>query len=99
MKTIKNVLLESESGLSKLIQTAQLLSELNDQLHTWIDPVMARHCQVGHIENGILTLIADSSAYATKLRFMSPELLKRVQALPHGKNIHMILVKMTVKRA
>ena len=98
MKTIKNVLLESNSSLTNLIQTAQLLSELNEQLHTWIDPNLASHCQVSHIDNGMLILIADSSAYATKLRFMSQTLLKQAQALPYGKNIHTILVKVSVKR-
>lgn len=98
IKTIDKVLSESSTPLGKLIQTAQLLSELNVHFQEWLnDPVLAQHCQIGSLENGLLTILADSSAYATKLRFMHQELLEKTKNLPNGEKIHTILVKVLPK--
>ncbi len=73
--TLQDVLHRSESNLGQLVAKAQQWAQLNEQLHEILLPEIALHASVSYVEEGILVLVADSSAWATRLRFETPRLL------------------------
>ncbi|MBA9002156.1 DUF721 domain-containing protein [Thermomonospora cellulosilytica] len=50
-----------------------------------VGPELARHTRPEHFEDGTLTIAADSTAWATQVRLLSSQLVKRLnQELGHG---------------
>jgi predicted nucleic acid-binding Zn ribbon protein len=58
----------------------------------WADivgPQLALHTRPEHFESGELTVSADSDAWATQVRMMAPQLLRRLaEELGHGTVVH-----------
>ncbi len=79
---ILTLLSDEHSHLGRLIQTAQRLSTLNETLQTLLDTELKSRCQVSHYDQGILYVVAESSAWATRLRFCHTTLLSRLRQDP-----------------
>jgi hypothetical protein len=62
-----------------LLQRGQFLHRLNSLLGSLLDTDSRLHCQVGNIREGVLILYADSTAWALRLRYQGPALLKQLQ--------------------
>ena len=43
-----------------------------------VGPEVAAHCTADHLEDGVLTVRADSSAWATQVRMLAPQVLARL---------------------
>ena len=68
------------SGILKSIrQKSQQLVYLNQLVQTVLDNELKPHCQVANYEKGMLTLATDNAAFATQLRYQTPELIKILQ--------------------
>ncbi len=55
-----------------------MLRELTQQLHRSLPADMRPHCEVANLRGNTLVLIADSPAWASRLRYLSKGILRQV---------------------
>jgi hypothetical protein len=68
--------LKANGKLAQLMQQAELLRQINHSFHRRLhDADLVGHCQVMNWRQGCLTVRVDSAAWATRLRFLTPQLL------------------------
>ncbi len=98
MKSILDALRsEPNTPLGQLLQKAENLRHLNESLQNWLPKDLALQTQVSHIEDGILVMVANSSAWATRLRFETPKLLKTLRQDPEFCGLKSIKVKVKTR--
>lgn len=68
------------SVLGALTEQARGLARLNRAVGAELDSEIAPHCQVTGLRGGTLTIICDSAAWATRLRYHGPALRDRLAA-------------------
>lgn len=73
-----NRILARGTSVPALYEQALRLIELQKQLRSLLPPPLGDHVTVGNCRNGILTVYADSAAWAARLRFEVPGLLNRL---------------------
>lgn len=56
------------------------LTDLNNIWQTQLDSTLAQHCRVANFREKCLIIEVDSSAWATRLRYLIPELLKSLRS-------------------
>lgn len=72
--------LNSETGvLGNLIQQIELLKILNQNLTSFLDSPLNAHCTVANYANDIMVLHTDSPVWASRLRYILPQLLNFMQ--------------------
>ncbi|MGE3319945.1 MAG: DUF721 domain-containing protein [Candidatus Berkiella sp.] len=76
---VSNLLQGEGSTLTKLIEQAQAVAELNKTLEQVLDSELIAHCRVGYYEKGVLTLLVQSAAFATRLRYFTPTILSKLR--------------------
>jgi predicted nucleic acid-binding Zn ribbon protein len=87
-----------EAALARLLAEAgwEAPAAVGGVIHGWADlvgPRIAAHCEPVSFDEGVLTVQADSSAWATELRNLSGILLAKLNAsLPHKAGITRIMV-------
>jgi hypothetical protein len=62
-----------------VLQRGQFLHRLDRLLGKLLDDDSKLHCQVGNIRDGVLIIYSDSTAWASRLRYQAPTLLKQLQ--------------------
>lgn len=82
MKTVQQLLDDNHSPLGKLITKTKQLEQLNRIFQNLIDSSLAKHCQVAKFSKKQLVLIVDNAAFATRLRFAIPDILKNLRIQP-----------------
>lgn len=90
---IRDLLTNSETPLGKLIAQANAIDHLNQTFQKILDPTLIPHCRIGTYENGILLLIAESAAYATRLRYHTPIILSTLRNFSQWAGIRSIQIK------
>lgn len=76
---IDDILHMPDNQLSSIIAKVNQLNQLNQSLSEILDPKLAAHCQITNLENQTLTLLVDNSSWGTKIRYATPEILKKMQ--------------------
>jgi len=71
-----NELISSNDQLNKLYHHAKDICALNEKLHKHLAPSLSSHCNVANYSDETLTVNADTSAWASKLRYCIPDILK-----------------------
>ena len=71
-----NELVSSNDQLNKLYHHAKDVCALNEELHKYLTPSLSSHCNVANYSDETLTINADTSAWASKLRYCIPDILK-----------------------
>ena len=72
--------LTGNSNLAAIIHHAEILRRVNQLfLQSLNDVEFAKHCQVMNWQQGRLTIMTDSAAWATRLRFLTPRLMQTLQ--------------------
>jgi len=93
-RSINKVLAEANDNLAILVTRTRQLSQLTHILRTLLEPNLAPHCYIGNIEKDRLTLLVDSAAWASKLRFCAQTLLAQINdAHPGFSHIQRIRIK------
>ncbi len=101
-KTFKQVLARQSGQVERLLDKVVVLQQLNDQLQAFLEPSLAAHCQVANLRDGCLVIMADSAAWATRLRYDFPDLLSRLRfeaRLFNITSLHCIVSKMPAPKA
>lgn len=89
MQSICDILAKDPS-FKKLVEKANQLTQLNRLFKSLIDPNLAKHCNLAKLEKDQLSVIADNAAWATKLRFSIPDILKNLRIQPEFKMLKTI---------
>ncbi|MCH8263196.1 MAG: DUF721 domain-containing protein [Proteobacteria bacterium] len=71
-----NELVSSNDQLNKLYHHAKDICTLNEKLHKHLAPSLRSHCNVANYSDETLTVNADTSAWASKLRYCIPDILE-----------------------
>lgn len=90
---IRDLLANPDTPLGKLIAQARSIEDLNKTFQSILDPTLIPHCQVGTYENGVLTLLTESAAYATRLRFYIPTILSTLRNFSQWASLRSIQIK------
>lgn len=80
-----------------LLQRGQFLHRLNRLVGSLLDDDSKIHCQVGNVRDGVLILYVDSTAWASRLRYQSPALLKQLQQRRGLASLQQIEIKLLPK--
>lgn len=86
---------EPASPLNRLARAAQRLNAISRIWETVAPIGLARSCRVGRLDDGVLTLLADNGAIASKIKQQLPSLLEKLQT--RGSEITGIRVDVQVK--
>jgi hypothetical protein len=78
-KRLNDLFYQPHSELTHLFAKLSQLQAINQSLKKILTKDLALHCQAGGLEAGNLALIADSAAWATKLRYQSSEILQTLR--------------------
>lgn len=70
---------QKNSSLDGIIRRGRQLHGLNILLGELLGTELATHCQLANIRNNTLILATDSSAWATRIRYMAPQLIQKLK--------------------
>ncbi len=80
MPTRFNSILEkSQDGIAALLRHIKLLRHLDNELTSCLGLPASKHCCVANITDDMLILHTDSSAWASKLRYLTPSILDHMR--------------------
>jgi hypothetical protein len=71
--------LSKTPAIRRLVDKASNLNNLNHVLREYLSPLVAKHCQVGNWEKGVLTISTTSPAWKHHIRFYHMDLAKRLK--------------------
>jgi len=79
--------------VQQLFAQARHLKQLSADVCSCVEPDMVAHTTVAAEHDHSLVLLADSAAWATRLRYQTPQLLRCLTQFPHLKHLQRIEVK------
>lgn len=94
-KSINQILGARQGGLSDLIAGASARMELTQHVTKYLPMAMHDHCWVTTINGSELTIVTDSAAWASKLRYLSRDLISKLKHETLLPNISYIKVKVS----
>lgn len=79
-----NQLLEDygDHSLRTIVRQSHRLQALDQLIQSCLPDNLGEHCQAAHITATTLTLIIDSAAWLTRLRYLKPQLLEQLRQHP-----------------
>lgn len=86
-------ILTRSQTLQEYVKKAESLAQLNRFVLNKLDPIIAAHCQVISLNNNILTISCNSSAFGHKLRFLGPDFLSLLRQNPKWSALKAIEIK------
>lgn len=92
-KKVNSYLQTDHMELQTLFSKIKALQELNKLVLPLLGEDIAKFCQVANLVEGRLVILAANGSIATQLRFMTPDLLKKMAGLPALKSIRDIVCK------
>lgn len=81
-KTFDHLLASEQMGSRGLLDKVAKIAELDKLVKQYLPMPLAKHCQVVNVRTGKLILKLDSPAWATQVRFNSPNLLSALRQNP-----------------
>ena len=96
MKTIDTILSKS-TVLQNLLNKTNELQYLSKIFAICLEEKLAKHCRIAKmdLENKTLHVAVDNPTWATKLRYVLPDVLKNLRTQPEFKNIKSIKYSVT----
>ena len=77
-----DVLRAGDDAVQRLIRHARHIEGLGRDIHALLEPPLQEHCRLTNVKDGTLVLHADSSAWAARLRFQMPAVLRQLRQHP-----------------
>lgn len=90
MKNINQIFEAQNSNFSKLLAKTVLLKRLDIIFKKMLEEDLALHCHFAKITNETLAVVVDNAAWATRLRYAIPDILKNLQTQPEFQAIKKI---------
>lgn len=88
-------LLLSVGTTARLLEHARQLQSIDTHLSACLGAEAAAHAQVANRSNGQLVIHADSAAWATRLRYLAPQLLRCLRKTPSLADLQGINIKVS----
>ena len=88
-----NSILSKKSPIANLYKKGLYLKSLDNKLKNCLEPDLQDHFELANINKNTVILIADSSAWATRLRYSIPDILKIFNDQLDQQNIKTIRIK------
>ena len=76
---IHKLLRAQKGNVAELVTQARQLGHLSDIIQAMLDPSLADHCHLAHFDGSRMVLVADSPAWATRLRFSVDTLVSQLK--------------------
>lgn len=92
MKTVVQSMQHSDT-LDSLIQRSERLHSLIKKLSATLPVSLSQHCVIANYRDKSVIFIVESSAWANRLRYLTPDLLRQWQSLPNIQPIEKIHIK------
>ena len=83
--------------LSYLLEKSKALQNLQNIFNSFVSAALIKHCIVANYKKETLVLLTDSASWSTKIRFMTPELLKQLKTTEPFTDIKKIKCKVRPK--
>jgi hypothetical protein len=87
MKTIGEILGKNNSTLTKLIRKTQTSRDLAFIFQNALEANLAKHCRFASLEGHVITVTATNAAWATRLRYAIPDMIKILRTQPEFKMV------------
>jgi len=87
MKTIDQVIWRKDSELQKLIEKANAVSRLDRIFKNIVEKPLAEHCNVSKLKKSELIITVENSAWATRLLYAIPDIIKNINTQPEFKEV------------
>jgi hypothetical protein len=81
------------SALARLVRHASLQDAWTDQLRALLPQDLASECRVANVRDHVLTVHINNAAWATRLRFLIPQLLESLRHLADFTSVNEIRLK------
>lgn len=95
---ITKLLQRADFPAEGVLQRGQFLHRLNRLVGSLLDDDSKLHCQVGNVRDGVLILYVNSTAWASRLRYQCPALLKQLQQRRGLASLQQIEIKVLPKQ-
>lgn len=96
LSPINSILTKDSEILSGLCARAAVISNLQRKLCADLGPPLSDHLRVANFNNETLILYTDSPAWAARLRFKIPDILKCAQAISGSNKLRTIRIKVDI---
>ncbi len=96
MKTPRQLsdIMTGDATLSMLLRQVQTLQVLEALLNARTGDSFAQHCKVAALkEDGVLVLVARTPVWATRLRYLAPDLVEWAKGVPELSTVKSIQVQ------
>lgn len=87
MKTIGEILEKNNFIFTKLIKKSQNTKELAIRFQGMLDTNLAKNCQFANLEGPVITITVKNAAWATRIRYAIPDILKNIRTQPEFKMV------------
>lgn len=83
----------TNSPLSSLLEQLESMRILREEVQKVLPPELREHCMLANYKNGYITLSASTAAWATRLKYIAPELLKALKQKPGLSQLEGVVIK------
>lgn len=90
---MKHALKQESKLLQHILSKLDVLQKYHQFLTRYLEPEVAKHCEVAKFDKNCLIVIVDNGNWATQLRFQIPELLVNLRRHPGLENLSGIVCK------
>ena len=90
---ISSLLLNEQLTISNLYKKAIFFKKTDLKLKKFLDLDIQNHFQLSNIEKDVVTIVADSSSYATRLRYNIPIILDVINNQLNLESIKTVRIK------
>jgi hypothetical protein len=87
MKTIGEILEKNNSIFTKLIKKTKDTKDLAAVFQSVLDANLTKNCQFAKLEDSVITSAVKNAAWATRIRYAIPDMLKNLRTQPEFKKI------------
>lgn len=81
LRRLDKVFQDAHDDLAILVTRTRQLQRLTRLLREQLDETLAPHCYIGNLEPNYLTILVDSAAWASRLRFESSQLPDKLRSV------------------
>lgn len=87
MKTIGEILEKNNSIFTNLIKKTKNTKDLAAVFQGMLDANLTKNCQFAKLEDSVITIAVKNAAWATRIRYAIPDMLKNLRTQPEFKKI------------
>ncbi len=88
-----HILKQDNKALQTLLGRVNQLKEWNRLFAEYLEPEIAKHCEIVNYEKNCFIVIVENGSYATQLRFQIPDLMAKLKQHPQWVKLSGIICK------